>query len=157
MFDASLLRVVAGDLAKEVRAFDGNALPPLHGREPSLATVDVATLGDTLQRLATDPSVPLWHLQWMMVVLIYVSESFVAGLVDDTYASLMRPWYDGTKDMPPFETRFEQYICGQFKKKVAKGARKIVAQPALAPLDAVIRCVIDVHRMQAVGGRPSQR
>lgn len=149
MFDATLLRVVARDLATEVRAFDGDAIAPLHGSQPSSARVDVVALADTLQRFATDPSVPLWHLQWMMIVLIYVSESFVAGLVDDTYASLMRPWYDGTKDMPAFETRFEQYVCGQFNQKSAKGARKSVAQPALAPLDAVIRCVLDVHRLQA--------
>ena len=155
MFDEAMLRAVAHDLEGEVRACALSPIPRLHGSAPSDATVDVATLADTLQRLAEHPDTPLWHLQWMMIVLIYVSESFVAGLVDDTYTSLMRPWYDGTNDVPPFETRFERYVCGQFKKKQAKGARKIVARPALSPLEAVIECVIDVHRMLAMPAVPA--
>jgi len=153
LFDRDLLRAVCTDLAADVAVLATKKQVRLWGDEPAGTQVDCDAISSALGKLLRDDT-PLWELQWVALVLIYISDTFVAALTEGTYASVMVPFFHGHATMPSYEDRFVAMVFGKFGEKSAKGARKKVLVDAKNPMEAVVACVMDVHRLMQMGNAP---
>ena len=79
----------------------------------------------------------LVELQFVVLSIIYLSESVAASLFKGTQPAIFKAWFEGvqSRNIPPFRSRFVGAVAGIYETKKKKGARKNVLRCAQTPIE----------------------
>lgn len=145
LFDEGLLRNMCADASQALLALPTQT--PVRGSAPLEDQADARPVVDELAALAEAVHTPMWELQWVALVLIYLSDPLVAAIQANTPPPVFAAWYrglPGTKTLP-FRERFECNVGGQYSQKRKRGSRKTVQLVAKTCLELVVDEVTFIH------------
>lgn len=150
MFNTDVLLQLSYDLAT---ALDTRVVQlPIVGEDPLETQADPTLIINRLRSYTHET--PVWVLQWTFLVAVYVSTSVAQGVKDATPSRVFDPWYTGkTGDagtLACFDTRMQNALTGTYHDKAKRGARKLVRQEALTPLEATVGEVLLVHTLNTM-------
>ena len=145
LFNPETLRQICMDASTSILNFPIQT--PIYGDDPLDGQADPGPVANVLVSLAQDAGTPLWQLQWVFLVMVYLSDSLVATLGSSTPPEIFGPWYSGIRgtQMTAFRARFELHVGGGYSEKRKRGSRKTVTLVAKSCLEVVVAEVMHVH------------
>jgi hypothetical protein len=150
LFDEGLLRQICKDAAAAVSRFPVQT--PLHGDEPLENQVATAPVVAAMNDLADSPDTPTWELQWIALVLIYLSDPLVGAIRAGTPPPVFDAWFTGLPGTQTlaFRDRFECNVGGKYSGKQKRGSRKTVELVAKTCLELVVDEVTFIHMISGL-------
>ena len=151
LFDRDVMQTILRDSADDVAHFPVQM--PLFGKTPLHSQADTAPVAAKLELYGTDADTPTWQLQWILLVLIYLSDRLSASLQQGTPHRVFNAWFYGTAHtrVPAFRERFERALGGTYGGKTKRGCRKDVSYVARTCLESTIDEVLLLHLIVGQG------
>jgi hypothetical protein len=152
LFDEGLLRQICKDASAAVKLFPVQT--PVSGTDALESQADAEPVVAEMDALADAANTPMWELQWIALVLIYLSDPLVEAIRASTPADVFSAWYTGlagTKTLC-FRERFECNVGGKYSGKRKRGSRKTVELVAKTCLELVVHEVTFIHMLNGLQG-----
>ena len=150
LFDERFLRQICKDASVAIGQFPVQT--PINGEEPLDNQADAGPVVAEMYRLADAADTPMWELQWIALVLIYLSDPLVAAISASTPPHVFTAWYAGLKGTGTlsFRDRFECNVGGKYSVKRKRGPRKTVELVAKTCLELVVDEVTFIHMLNGL-------
>ena len=143
MEDMGTLQCLVADLCNDIAVLGEVKQVSVFGDEPATHDFDTGAIHGKIKAIAEEGR--LWQMQYLFLVIVFLSDSAVDWLSRTVATDQMMVWFDGHSTLPDFRTRFVSHLMGTFSEKAKKGSRKRVLKEATPPQMAAVSEFLLAH------------